>query len=100
MRADQGHSYQGQPVRDYCQNRDQWFEAIAKHHSIPLRTPTGVTKEEAVKALPIRLVHGGNYGEWAKDAALTRKAWWKPSSRWIAWCHLAWIVLILCTSSS
>ena len=50
-------------LRDYYQNRDRWFEAIADHHSIPLRTPTGMTKEEAVKALPIRLVHGGNYGE-------------------------------------
>ena len=30
-----------------------------------------MTKEEAVKALPIRLVHGGNYGEWAKDAGVT-----------------------------
>ena len=39
--------------------------AIAEHHSIPLRTPTGMTKNEAVKALPIRLVRGGNYGEWA-----------------------------------
>ena len=30
-----------------------------------------MTKEEAVKALPtIRLVHGGNYGEWAKDAGV------------------------------
>ena len=29
--------------------RDQWFEAIANHHSIPLRTPTGMTKEAAVK---------------------------------------------------
>ena len=55
---------------DYCQNRDQWFEAIAEHHSIPLRTPMGMTKEEAVKALPIRLVQGGNYGEWAKDAGV------------------------------
>ena len=26
-------------LRDYCQNRDRWFEAIADHHSIPLRTP-------------------------------------------------------------
>ena len=25
-------------------------------------------KNEAVKALPIRLVRGGNYGEWAEDA--------------------------------
>ena len=29
-----------------------------------------MTKEEAVKALPIRLFHGGNYGEWAKDAGV------------------------------
>ena len=30
-------------------------------------------KNEAVKALPIRLVRGGNYGEWAKDAALSQE---------------------------
>ena len=58
-------------LRDYCQHRDQWFEAIDEHYSIPLRTTTGVTKKEAVKALPmIRLVHGGNYGEWVKDARI------------------------------
>ena len=57
-------------LRDYCLNRNRWFEDIANHHSIPPCTPTGMTKEEAVKALPIRLVHGGNYGEWAKDAGV------------------------------
>ena len=55
---------------NYCAHRQEWFDAIIDFHGVGQgghQLPLNITAKEVAKALPLRLLHGGNYLGWVRE---------------------------------